>query len=182
MAVNTCTGASVTLSGMNVSCKETSLGGIKEVYIALYSDVSATTVATGTNLLTPVMNSSKKFKSYILLKNTGSLTSTLETNDNSTNSFTNEVTLQFKKMETAKRMEIMALMSASCAVIVKDSNNHYWYLGKDDYVECSAGSATTGTDKGDANQYELTLTDISSELPFEVDPACISGIVDPVGA
>lgn len=180
MAVNTCTSLPYTFEGMNVMCKEPSFGGIKEVLIALYNDVASVSVASGTSLLTPTMESGKKFKQYKLLKSTGGLTSTLNTSETSTSYFTNEVTLQFMKMETAKRIEIMALMMSACAVIVRDANDKYWYLGKDNYVECSAGSATTGTASSDANHYELTLSDTSAELPYEVDATVIPSIVDEV--
>lgn len=180
MAVNTCAGLAYTLEGMNVTCKENSFGGIKEVLIAPYEDVASVSVATGTSLLTPTMESGKKFKQYKLLKSTGGLTSTLNTSETTASYFTNEVTLQFMKMETAKRIEIMALMMTACAVIVRDANDKYWYLGKDNYVECSAGSATTGTATSDSNHYELTLSDTSAELPYEVDSSVISSIVDEV--
>ena len=171
---------SYTLTGMNTICKEASFGGIKEVLIAPYDDVASTAVASGTSLLTPTMESGKKFKQYKLLKSTGGLTSTLNTSETSASYFTNEVTLQFMKMETSKRIEIMALMTSACAVIVKDANDKYWYLGKDNYVECTAGSAQTGTAASDSNHYELTLTDTSSELPYEVDSSVISSILDEV--
>jgi len=171
---------SYTLTGLNTICKESSFGGIKEVLIAPYEDVASVSVASGTNLLTPTMASGKKFKQYKLLKSTGGLTSTLNTSETSASYFTNEVALQFMKMETSKRMEIMALMMSSCAVIVKDANNKYWYLGKDNYVECSAGTATTGTAASDANHYELTLSDTSAELPYEVDASVIDSITDEV--
>ena len=180
MAVNTCTGLAYTLEGMNVTCKENSFGGIKEVLIAPYEDVADASVATGTSLITPIMENGKKFKQYKLLKSTGGLTSTLNTSETTASYFTNEVTLQFMKMETAKRIEIMALMMTACAVIVRDANDKYWYLGKDNYVECSAGSATTGTATSDSNHYELTLSDTSAELPYEVDSSVISSIVDEV--
>lgn len=169
---------SYTLAGIANACKEASFGGIKEVYIALFEDVSATTVDATAHTLTITMASSKKFKVYKLLKNTGSLTSTLNTSETSANYFTNEVALQFMKMETAKRIEMMALMMSECAVIVKDANNKYWFLGKDNYVECTAGSAQTGTAAGDANHYELTLTDTSAELPYEVPASNIETIID----
>ena len=171
---------SYTLTGLNTICKESSFGGIKEVLIAPYDDVDSVAVDSSTNLLTPTMVSSKKFKQYKLLKSTGGLTSTLNTSETTTSYFTNEVTLQFMKMETSKRMEIMALMMSACAVIVKDANGKYWYLGKDNYVECSAGSATTGTAASDANHYELTLSDTSAELPYEVDASVIASIMDEV--
>lgn len=171
---------SYTLNGLNTVCKESSFGGIKEVLIAQFDDVASTSVDNTTHLLTPTMVSGKKFAQYKLLKSTGGLTSTLNTSETSTSYFTNEVTLQFMKMETAKRIEIMALLLSSCAVIVKDANDKYWYLGKDNYVEASAGTATTGTATSDANHYELTLSDTSAELPYEVDATVISSIVEPV--
>lgn len=171
---------SYTLTGLNTICKESSFGGIKEVLVALYDDVASTSVDSGTTMLTPTMVSGKKFTQYKLLKSTGGLTSTLNTSETSSSYFTNEVTLQFMKMETSKRLEIMALMMSACAVIVKDANDKYWYLGKDNYVECSAGSATTGTAASDSNHYELTLTDTSAELPYEVPASVIESIVSEV--
>ena len=162
---------SYTLTHIDNICKENSFGGIKEVWVALYDDVLSVNVDDKTHIITGItmVNSGATFHNYKLLKSTGGLTSTLNTSETSTSYFTNEVTLQFFKMETSKRLEIMALMMAACVVIVKDANNKYWYLGKDNYVECSAGSATTGTAASDANHYELTLSDTSAELPYEVD-------------
>ena len=171
---------SYTLTGLNNVCKENSFGGIKEVYIAQYDDISGVTVDSGTSLATITMSGSSKFAQYKLLKNTGALTSTLNASEASSSYFTNEVTLQFMKMETSKRLEIMALMMSACAVIVKDANNKYWFLGKDNYVECTAGTAQTGTAASDSNHYELTLTDTSAELPYEVDPANIPSIINTV--
>ena len=135
---------SYTLSGINNVCKETSFGGIKEVLIAPYDDIASVSVDSGTSLLSVTMASGKTFSEYKLLKNTGSLTSTLNTSDTSASYFTNEVTLQFMKMETSKRLEIMALMLTSCAVIVKDANNKYWYLGKDNYYSQEAITTSSG--------------------------------------
>ena len=76
-------------------------------------------------------------------------------------------------METAKRLEMTALAKAQLAVIVEDSNNKYWYLGYDDYVSASAGSANTGQSKGDSNNYGLTLRDESETFPYEVAASVI---------
>ena len=169
---------SYTLSGLDTVCKESSFGGIKEVLVALYDDVASVTLNTDGDAISAItMASGTAFHQYKLLKSTGGLTSTLNASETSASYFTNEVTLQFMKMETSKRMEIMALMMSACAVIVLDANGKYWYLGKDNYVECSAGSAQTGTAASDSNHYELTLTDTSAELPFEVPASIISGLL-----
>lgn len=168
---------SYTLTGIDNYCKQPSLAGIKEVYIALYDDVSATTVDSGTSQITISMASGKTFQTYTLLRNTGGLTSTLQVSDNRSSYFTNECTLQFMKQETQKRLEIQALMMSSTAVIVRDGNDKYWYLTKDYPCECTAGSAQTGTAASDSNHYELTLSSDSAELPYEVPASNIEQIV-----
>ena len=177
-----CNNLPYTFGAMNNICKEDSFGGIKEVLIADYDDVTVTVDSTSaessTHMVSAItMASGATFQQYKLLKNTGSLTSTLNTSDTSASYFINEVILQFMKMETKKRIEIMALMMRPCVCIVLDANNKYWYLGMDNYVDCSAGSAQTGTNSSDPNHYELTLTDTSAELPFEVPAALLEGIV-----
>ena len=41
----------------------------------------------------------------------------------------------------------------------------------------TAGTAGTGTAKGDKNGYDLTLTDLSNTLPYEVTKAVAEGII-----
>lgn len=167
---------SYTLNGLNNNCKEASFGGVKEVYIAIYDDVESVSVSD--NVIDSItMKADKKFMAYRLLKSTSGLTSTLNTSETTSSYFTNEVTLQFIKMETKKRLEILSLMMAPTAVIILDANGKYWYLGKDNYVEASAGSATTGTATSDSNHYELTLSDTSAELPFEVKEEAVKAVI-----
>jgi len=90
---------------------------------------------------------------------------------------TSDLLLQFNRMETSKRVEITALSLGDLAVIVKDANGKYWYLGKDEPVNASAGDGQTGTARGDANRYTITLQDESLEMPYEVDETIIPSIV-----
>ena len=166
-----------TLAGLNVGCKD-SMGGIKEVYIANYSDI--TNITTSEGKITAIsLPTSTKFKTFKFRKNTGALTSSLQTSETAGNFFQNELTLQFMKMETNKRLQMMALLMGECVVIVKDVNGKYWYLGFDNPVEATAGTAQTGTGAGDLNGYDLTLTDQSKELPYEVDASAVESIIEP---
>jgi hypothetical protein len=81
-------------------------------------------------------------------------------------------------METVKRVEITALALGDLAVIVKDANGKYWYLGKDEPVNASAGDGQTGTARSDANRYTITLQDNSLQMPYEVSSSVIDGIVE----
>lgn len=85
--------------------------------------------------------------------------------------FTNNLALVFARQDTQKRMAIQALaLQEDLAVIVADSNHEIYFLGYDDSVTTTAAGAQTGTAATDANQYTITLTDISNELPYMVDP------------
>lgn len=168
-----------TLAGISLDCTN-SLGGIKTVYIANYGDVTSVDIDDASGQITGVtMSGETKFKPYQFRKQTGSMTSTLNVDETAgINYVSTELSLVFTKMETAKRLEMTALAKAQLAVIVKDSNNKYWYLGKDDYVSSTAGSGNTGTAKGDSNNYSLTLTDESDTYPFEVTEAAVLAVVE----
>ncbi len=61
-----------TLSGLAKDCNA-NRGGIVEVYIANFDDVTAITITSG--VVTGItMDTGKKFKTYSFAKNTGSLT------------------------------------------------------------------------------------------------------------
>lgn len=166
-----------TLNGLSRDCSA-NMGGIVEVMIANHDDVTGVTITDGI-ITTISMATSAKFKRYNFAKNTGSLTSTYNLDAASGVKYvTSDLLLQFNRMETAKRVEITALAIGDLAVIVKDANGKYWYLGKDEPVNASAGDGQTGTARGDANRYTITLQDESLEMPYEVDGSIVAALVD----
>lgn len=166
-----------TLAGIPLDCG-TNKGGIKTVYIANYGDVASVEVGDDGKISTILMVKERIFTPYQFRKQTGSMTSTLTADDTSgINYVTTELSLIFTKQETAKRLEMSALALGQLAVIVEDSNGKYWYLGKDDYVSASAGGATTGTAKGDSNNYSLTLKDESDTFPIEVTEEALGMVI-----
>lgn len=165
-----------TLAGLAKDCAA-NMGGIVEVLIANFDDVTAKTLSQGKiNAIT--MASSAKFKRYSFAKNTGSLTSTYTMDNASGVKFvTTDLVLQFNRMETTKRVELTALALGDLIVICKDSNGIYWLLGYDEPVNASAGDGQTGTAKSDANRYTITLQDTSKELPYEVDGSIVEPLI-----
>lgn len=166
------------LSGIAASC-ETNVGGIREVFIANYDDVTEIEVdATSHMIDTITMAQSAKFKQYFFKKNTSSLTSTLNVDPaNGVNFVQSDLALVFAKQETSKRMEIAKLALGELRVIVKDANGKYWFLGQEEFVSATAGTAETGTNRTDGNRYTITLTDYSSSYPYEVDPTIIENLI-----
>lgn len=170
---------SQTLNGIAASC-ETNVGGIREVYMANYDDVTAIEVDATTNMIdTITMSGNAKFKKYLFKKNTSSMTSTLNVDPaNGVNFVQTDLSLVFAKQETVKRMEVAKLSLGELRVIVLDANGKYWFLGQEEFVSATAGTSETGVNRTDGNRYTITLTDYSSSYPYEVDPTIISGLVD----
>lgn len=167
---------SITMTGIAAECKD-SIGGIKAAYIAEHADLASLTETS--NVITAItMATGKTFKPFVFRKETGNFTSTINSDDAAGTTFVqSEIVLQFTKQETAKRLEIAALMVGNCAVIIEDGNGKYWFFGEDFPVVLTAGSAASGTAMGDFNGYNITLTDKSKALPKEVDADIIAGLL-----
>ena len=166
------------LNGIAADC-QTNVGGVREVYIANYSDVTTIEVDETSNMIkTITMSDTAKFKKYAFKKNTSSMTSTLNVDPaNGINFVQTDLSLVFAKQETVKRMEIAKLSLGELRVIVLDANGKYWFLGQEEFVSATAGTAETGTNRSDGNKYTITLTDYSSSYPYEVTPTIIADLI-----
>lgn len=166
------------LNGIAADC-QTNVGGVREIYIANYSDVTTVEVDETSNMIkTITMADTAKFKKYAFKKNTSSMTSTLNVDSaNGINFVQTDLTVVFAKQETVKRMEIAKLSLGELRVIVLDANGKYWFLGQEEFVSATSGSAETGTNRQDGNRYSIVLTDYSASYPYEVDPSIISGLI-----
>lgn len=167
---------SYTLKGLARDCS-TSMGGIKTVYIANYSDVESVAVAdekiTGVTMI-----DGAKFLQYHLRKGAGSFSSTSNIDAaNGINYVTTDLVFNMLKMDTAKRVEMTALSVNELAVIVEDANGVYWYLGKDEAVTATTGTGATGTARTDGNMYSITLQDTSLTYPYEIDATAVAGLI-----
>lgn len=169
---------SQTLNGIAADC-QTNVGGVREVYIANYGDVTTIEVDDTSNMIkTITMADTAKFKKYAFKKNTSSMTSTLNVDPaNGINFVQTDLSLVFTKQETVKRMEIAKLSLGELRVIVLDANGKYWFLGQEEFVSATAGTAETGTNRQDGNRYTITLTDYSSSYPYEVTPTIVADLI-----
>ncbi len=117
--------------------------------------------------------------SYAFRKQSSALTSEGTVNDaTGTAMFTNNLNLVFARQDVAKRMAIQALaLQEDLAVIVKDANGEIYFLGIEDSVTATSIGAETGTAATDANQYTITLTDLTAELPYFVKQATLDTLL-----
>ena len=166
------------LNGIAADC-QTNVGGIREVYIANYDDVTTVEIDEVSNMIkTITMADTAKFKKYAFKKNTSSMTSTLNVDPaNGVNFVQTDLSLVFAKQETVKRMQLAKLSLGELRVIVLDANGKYWFLGQEEFVSATAGTAETGTNRTDGNRYSITLTDYSSSYPYEVTPTIVADLI-----
>lgn len=185
--------STITLKGILMDCSS-SIGGIKRVWLTRYSDVElvqgktatigditetvdGSTITLGKGVTAINLKTGAQWYEYQFRKNTGSLTSTLNVDEeNGNNYITSELSLVFSKMETKKRMEMAALTVGATVAVVEDSNGKFWLLGYEDYVSASAGTGETGTKKEDRNAYTITLSTDSTEWPYELSAAAIASV------
>lgn len=168
-----------TISGLTYSLCTNNMGGVKSILLCNREDVASIQTGTdasitGTCITGITMASGKTFQEFTIRKNTCSMTSTLNVSDNGTSYVSTELSIVLRKMDSAKRMAMNALILGECYAIVVDANNIAWLLGFDEAVTCTASGGETGTAKGDANQYTLTLTDESLEYPYEISATALA--------
>ena len=171
---------SITLKGIPRDCNP-NMGGIQKVWMILKSDITNDpTPEPGMDKITTltVAEGEGKVNAFNFRKGAASMTSNLQKDDTNGSYFwLTDLVMNFQRMETSKRAAIMALTLAEACAIVQDANGIYWFLGLNEYLGATAGTAETGTAKTDANKYSITLQDSSLELPYEIEKTVAEGIV-----
>ncbi len=154
-----------TLNGISKGC-ENSIGGIKSIWMAPSSEISAPTTASNeeevwTTKLTQA--DVDKFKEYETDRYTSSFTSTFTASENGARYWTNDLSIQFRRLTPEKSAEINKLALSSLAVVVLDNNGQYWFIPE---VEMNGGTAQTGQAMDDLNGYAPTFSGSALELPI----------------
>lgn len=160
-----------TLAGIAKDCGG-NVAGISKVWLMNFDAVTPTFTSNKLSALLPKDASDDLDDvcfGYNFRKQTGSFTSTLTKEEaNGTTYWTNEIAMQFSKLETSKHLEVKAMCDGELVAIVKDNNGKYWYIGHNDYVTATAGTGQTGQSFGDLNGYNITLQQISADMPEEL--------------
>ena len=153
-------------------CVKNNVGGIKRVYIANHNDVVSTTIEDGTiytgstvdQIVDITMASGKEFFIFDTVKETSSFTQAIEANiQNGTLSFVPTVELIFNKLDAPTRNLIQMLSVSLLDVIILDSNDNLWYLGRINGMDLTAAELTSGVAQGDRNGSTLTFTGAENE-------------------
>ena len=162
---------------------EGNVGGVSEIYLANFSDVTgittgSTTALTDDGITSISMSGTTKFEKFPIKKNAASFTSTLTVNDNGSSYISTVLSFNMPRMKADKRAAMQALILSECLAIIKDSNGAYWMIGDlQNPLTATAGTGETGTAKGDANQYTVELTSETPEWCWEILPSAVDSVV-----
>ena len=156
--------------GMTRDCSD-SIGGIAEILISERDNITAFT-ETNHEITAITQAAATDFYRYELKKEAGSITSTATIDPvGGTSFYDNVLAFTINKLSAAKSNEIKLMILARLFVIVKDNNGKYWVLGADNFAEGSNLVAQTGQAYGDANQYQIEITDKSKYPCYEMQAA-----------
>lgn len=168
-------------SGFTLGCRDNS-GGIKNIYILSGSIAGITEASDG--LISDISGSGTFYK-FELTKNTGDITEAPTPSlENGTVYYEQTLNVAFHKLQSSIRNQVKVLAQNPDLKIIVETNNgvespytgRYFLVGRYRGATLSAGSATSGTAFGDANQYALTFQGLEPEPMDEIQTS--NGTVD----
>jgi len=140
--------------GYNEPCKD-SVAGLTAVYFMNFNTGSF--VLDATDVVTSFPSGSTVFKYE--LKGTNGYTETVNTSrDNGTTFFSQELSLQLKKLTAEATKELKLLAYSRPKIVVADRNGNAFLVGKNEGADMTAGTITTGTAYGDLSGYTMVFT------------------------
>ena len=154
-------------AGRNEVCKD-SIGGLAGVYFLNYTTASfsqSAGTATADPLLTGIPSGSTLY--FYQLKGTSAYTETVNSSrENGTTFFTQELTLNLKKLTNEMTTQLKLLAYGRPQIIVATMNGDAFLVGKNEGADLTAGTIQTGAAMGDLYGYSVTMTGME-QLPAQ---------------
>lgn len=174
-----CNCSTLLTGGIAKGC-ENNIGGVQKIYITDLCNVDTITAADGVISDINMITSSPValFYEFSFNRNTSDFVENATVNvENGSLFYDQTVTLVIPRRESSKRNVLALLMQKDVAVIVKDQNGLYWYLGETNGLYVSELPSATGKAKGDLNGYTITLKGEEPAQAQEVDEAAVLAVI-----
>jgi hypothetical protein len=140
--------------GRNEPCKD-SIGGLQGIYFINYTTSSFTLNAT--DQVTAFPSASTAY--YYQLKGTNGYTETVNTSrENGTTFFSQELSLQLKKLSAEQTKEFKLLAYGRPQIVVHTRNGEALLVGRLEGADMTAGTIAAGTAYGDLFGYTAVFT------------------------
>ena len=150
-------------NGRKIPCKS-SVGGIRNIFFAPYSDVTAALQPDGTGLVT--LNDSEEFFKYEVKGNSSLETAITSSRENGTTFFETTLNATFTYLDIATQEQIKLLSRGRPQIVIEDYNGNAFLIGKDNGADVNGGTIVTGAAMGDLSGFTLTLVAQENEPPF----------------
>ena len=148
--------ANCTLTGgIPLECLN-STGGVKNVYIASFSD--ATTFTYDAEEIIDDVTSSETFYTFKFRPQTAEYGEELQKSlENGTTFYTQTLSMVFHKIDAAKRNSMLLLANSQMHVIVETQNGDYWLMGEANGADVVTNTSGVGKAFNDLNGYNVAI-------------------------
>lgn len=161
-------------AGISKGCRDNA-GGIVEAYIGNFENMTFTEGSDG--LITAIDTGSSGYYTFVPNKNSSTWGETIQSSlENGTIGYEQSSTLVFSKNEAALRNQVKLLGQANLSMIVRDKNDKYFLLGKQNGIELMSGNSAAGTTLTDLNGWSLTFSGTEPDPAYEVTGSIIASI------
>lgn len=161
--------------GYSFDCRD-SIGGLANLWIIEFDNVSGITETSGTVTAIAKANGGRFYK-YNLTKNTAEATETFtDSRENGTSFYAQSISFVLNKMQVSLRNEISLIAQNRLLAIVEDKNGNYWLYGRTNGLMREGGTAKSGINPGDRNGYEITLTGEEKNMAYAVSSGIIAAL------
>jgi hypothetical protein len=158
---------------------ESPAGGISEVYLLAFEELTSITVTACEVTAITTSGAPSTWYRYELNEEVG-LLETTETKSVQNNSLFYDANLSFTvtKMEASKCNELNLLAIQRIVAIIKTVEGKFFLLGDERGAHKTGGTnnSSTGTAYGDLNGYSINLMAKQTHDVYEVDAAVIAGL------
>ena len=162
--------------GRTIDCRSNT-GGIEEILIANFDDITIDTVAAG--VLTGLTQAAAtNFYIYNMEKENASLVETHTGSlENGTNFYDSVLDFSTKNLTASESEELTLIDQARLFVIVKTNNGKWWTVGAYFAADKLTGTSISGMAFGDMSGYTYSITAKEKVRMLEVDSVVISGLI-----
>lgn len=149
-------------NGRVLPCKS-SVGGLKTIYFAPYSSVTAA-LSPASGVIT--LDAAEDFYQYDIKGNSSLETAINSSRENGTTFYetTLNLTLTFLDVETQEQIKLLS--HGRPQIVVEDYNGNHFLVGKEHGCEVTGGSIATGAAMGDLSGFTLSLVAQETAPPF----------------
>lgn len=149
-------------NGRVLPCKS-SVGGLKNVYFAPYSTVTAALSPSSGSI---TLNDTEDFYKYEIKGNSSLETTITSSRENGTTFYETTLNLTLTYLDVATQEQIKLLSHGRPQIVVEDYNGNFFLVGKDHGCEVTGGTIVTGAAMGDLSGFTLALVAQETAPPF----------------